>query len=391
MQPLVEQALLTYHWSPENLLADPDVQNPQTVILSATTLFLLTVTNQASQCHSADNVLVTIMGGPLTLNPMEIPGEICSGDSAQLFSNAGGGSGNYSYSWTCIPPGNPPWSSTLANPMVAPDSSTLYQLIVSDGLNDVSGNINLAVRDLPTAVISGGDTICDDGSMADIQIDLTGIPPWNFTYTNGLITWCIYNQVSSPYSTVTGYPGNYSVISVEDSYCTGHATGSAEVIVLQGISTPFISLEINTLISSESIGNQWYLNMNSIPGANGQIYYATQSGLYFVICSNPGCTSDTSNIIDVIITSIKNRDMNLFTIYPNPVKDYFMVRFADFAKGDFTLKICSVEGKPERVLKMNSNGYQNEYRVDVGDLTAGAYFLLINDKFGTYVQKLMIF
>jgi hypothetical protein len=381
----------SYHWSPENLLINPDLQEPQTVILSTTTVFFLTVTNLASQCQATDYIMVTTMGGPLTSNPTEIPGEICSGQSARLFSNAGGGSGNYTFSWTCIPPGNPPWSSDLANPIVSPDTATLYHSIVSDENNVVSGNIQLGVHFLPTGVISGGDTICADGSQAGIQIDFTGTPPWNCIYSNGLTSWSICNQASSPFITETDQGGNYSIFSIEDSHCSGQASGTAEIVILPGFSVPVISFEINTLVSSEPLGNQWYFNMNAIPGANGQMYFPTQSGSYFVICSNSGCFSDTSNIIDVIINNINQIEMNLFTIYPNPVEDYFMLKFADFAKGDFTLMICSVIGKPERVLNLNINGHGHEQKVEVADLPTGVHFLLIDDRYGTYVQKLVKF
>jgi hypothetical protein len=127
---LSEAGSFTYHWSPEDLLVDPDVQNPQTVVLAITTVFFLTVTSQVSPCQASDYIMVTTRGGPLTSNPTEIPGEICSGQSVRLFSNAGGGSGNYRNSWTCIPPGNPPWISDLANPFIAPDNSTSYQVVL---------------------------------------------------------------------------------------------------------------------------------------------------------------------------------------------------------------------------------------------------------------------
>jgi hypothetical protein len=83
--------------------------------------------------------------------------------------------------------------------------------------------------------------------------------------------------------------------------------------------------------------------------------------------------------------------MKLFSIYPNPIQDYFTVKFADFAKGDFTLMICSALGKPERVLNVNIKGNELEQKVEVADLPSGVHFLLLDDRFGTYVQKMVKF
>jgi hypothetical protein len=82
--------------------------------------------------------------------------------------------------------------------------------------------------------------------------------------------------------------------------------------------------------------------------------------------------------------------MNLFTIYPNPVKDYFMLKFDDFVTGNFILTICSDKGKQERVMNLNSNSETHDQKVDVGDLDAGVHFLLMTDKYGTCVQKLVL-
>jgi hypothetical protein len=94
---------------------------------------------------------------------------------------------------------------------------------------------------------------------------------------------------------------------------------------------------------------------------------------------------------EVIINNQNHNEMNLFTIYPNPIRDYFTMKFADFAKGDFTLMICTDRGKPERVLDMNINRNELEQKVEVADLPAGVHFLLLADRFGTYVQKMVKF
>jgi len=49
-----------YHWSPENLLVNPDIQNPQTIAMNATTIFTVLVTTQGTSCQSSDQVLITV-------------------------------------------------------------------------------------------------------------------------------------------------------------------------------------------------------------------------------------------------------------------------------------------------------------------------------------------
>ena len=63
----------SYHWSPEALLVNPDLQNAQTVNLYSTAVFTLLVTNQTTLCQNSDEVVVTITGGPLSINPTAIP------------------------------------------------------------------------------------------------------------------------------------------------------------------------------------------------------------------------------------------------------------------------------------------------------------------------------
>ena len=182
----------SYHWSPEELLVNPDVQHPLTEILYNTTVFTVQVTNLESLCQNSDAMTVTITGGPLSVNPVAIPSMICQGGSSQLLSNAGGGSGNYTYEWTSVPPGSPPWSSTEPNPVVSPDSTRQYILTVYDGYTIVNGTTSVTVFSIPTAVISGGDTLCGDDEVTFLPIELTGTPPWNFTYSYGNNTVFIY-------------------------------------------------------------------------------------------------------------------------------------------------------------------------------------------------------
>jgi len=168
--------------------------------------------------------------GDLSVNPAAVPARICSGNSTQLYANATGGSGTYSYSWTSDPAG---FTSLLANPAVSPSVTTRYTVVVNDGTNTISGNVTVTVDPLPTAVISGSATICA-GSSANLSVALTGTAPWSITYTEGTTPLTISGISGTP-ATISVSPTStktYRLTAVSDSRCTGTSyTGSALVTV----------------------------------------------------------------------------------------------------------------------------------------------------------------
>jgi hypothetical protein len=142
----------SYSWEPAIKLTNPGVQQPTTVNLSETTLFTLTGTDNVGGCYDADDILVTITGGPLGCYPAAHPPAVCAGETSQLVALATGGSGTYTYSWSSNPAG---FSSTLPDPVVSPTISTIYTVMVNDGYNTMSGNatVNVHPRPIPEAGI----------------------------------------------------------------------------------------------------------------------------------------------------------------------------------------------------------------------------------------------
>lgn len=380
----------SYHWYPEDQFIDPYVQNPQTVPLNSTMAFQLTVTNSQTSCQSNDNVTVFVSTLPLIANPTADPPEICRQQNAQLFANVVGGSENYSYSWTCLPAGNPAWSSNLANPVVSPDTTTLYLLSASDGTYTISASVNLTVNQLPTALVSGGDSICDDGSVANIRIDLTGTPPWQFVYSNGIDSTYIESQTTSPYQFTTSIQGTYTVTTLQDENCTGTADGIADVVVLPTPPAPIIYENENELFSDALSGNQWYKDDVAIDGATGQSYSPAEDGYYYDIATINGCKSDTSNIIHVIIDNIIQYGNNNIHIYPNPAKDYVSIQSSTSLSGIMKIAIYSYNGMMVKSFENTNKSSVGEYSIDIRNLSPGIYLLKINVNNKNAIYKLSI-
>lgn len=379
-----------YHWSPESLLINPDLQNPQTVNLTLTTVFTLEVTNQASLCKNTDDVIVSISGGPLNVNPISVPAAVCHGTTAQLFANPGGGSGSYTYSWTCTPPGSPPWTSSQANPFVSPDSTKTYHLSLADGFNTVQGTTLLTVFQLPTATIHGGDTLCGEGLSTVLTVDLTGTPPWSFYYSNGITTWFVPAQNTSPYLIVATEHGNYTILAVSDVNCTGTAIGTAVVGVFPIPPAPVLSVFGSDIFSSGCCGNQWYKEGVLIPGATGSVYRPPVTAHYYDIVTVNGCSSDTSNEVYYLMAGVPQLLSDRFTVEPNPASDQVIVSGKEGTAPIEEIKIYSASG--QQVARLVYSPLKNEKicKINTQNLSPGLYFLSVRSKSETGVVKLFV-
>jgi len=157
-----------YHWEPANKLIDPNVQDPVTVNLYATTLFTLTVTDDSAACQGNDIVTVNIAGGALAVNAVATPSAICKGANSQLNAIGSGGAGSYTFQWT----GPNGFSSTLPNPVVQPTVTSTYHVTVNDGYNTSSTETTVTVIASP---------------LANAGIN-TSIPYGTYTFLNGSVT-----------------------------------------------------------------------------------------------------------------------------------------------------------------------------------------------------------
>src|SRR5690606_21013191 len=92
-----------------------------------------------------------------------------------------------------------------------------------DGIS--TGTVNLEPVQKPTASITveGNEEICGD-EKATLIIDLTGTPPFLFTYSNGEEDVEVTTN-ENRYSFETSVAGTYSVVALSDAYCTSGGSG----------------------------------------------------------------------------------------------------------------------------------------------------------------------
>jgi hypothetical protein len=170
-----------YSWSPASLFINANQQNVVTANdLALTTIFTLEVTDTVSTCKNTDDVQVTVVGGPLTINPMASPDTICVGEQVQLSALVGGGTANYMYAWSSIPSG---YSSIIANPIVTPTITTSYILSVFDGVSLETDTTIVEVGAIPNVSLNVSDpNYCDNGNTETFA----ATPVGGIYYGNGM-------------------------------------------------------------------------------------------------------------------------------------------------------------------------------------------------------------
>jgi len=155
----------SYEWTPVEKLIDPNMEDPTTVNLTESTGFTVTVIDDNSTCRSTDDMMVNIVGGPMSVDAIASPPSVCAGDPTELNANVTGGSGNFIYSWTSDPAG---FVSDIQSPTVNPDVTTTYFVEVDDGFTIINAQVtvNVFAKPVPNA---GADQVINVGTVATLD------------------------------------------------------------------------------------------------------------------------------------------------------------------------------------------------------------------------------
>lgn len=219
----------SYSWSPAGLLQNAGDPSPQTVNLSASTTFTVTVTDLSTGCTGTDQVVITVTGGPLSVSVSANPGTICSGQAVQLTAQGSGGAGTYTYVWSSSPAG---FSSTIYNPIVNPTVTTTYYVTVSDGSNTTTGSTTVTVNSNPSATAGNGGPYCIGNT---IQLNSSGGTSYSWFGPDG---WTSSSQSPNRPGSTSVMAGTYTVTVTNSDGCTATATTT---IVLNNNPTAFAS------------------------------------------------------------------------------------------------------------------------------------------------------
>jgi len=196
---------------PVTLFQDGLTEGPEKIVLTI---------NNSCSC-TEQRVEFLIEDKPL-LDAILADKAICGGTSTALEPTVTGGLLPFIYKWNTGDVGS--------SIFVTASSTQTYTVTVTDGCGSTEVvSAEVTPEPVPTATLSGSGALCNSGSMANLDLNLTGQSPWVVVWKqNGIDQTQTF--LASPVVMPTNVAGIYTLVSVTtQGGCTGTASGSANV------------------------------------------------------------------------------------------------------------------------------------------------------------------
>jgi gliding motility-associated-like protein len=205
---------VSYSWTPAGFLNDALITNP-IANPTVTTVYTVTATD-ANNCTATDDLTIDVVPAPsLDVSDDE---DVCEGDVVQL--NA---VGTGTFNWV----GTELSSSTIADPVATPTSTTTYYVTLTDVNNCTSlDSVIVDVDPIPVANFPDPVPVCNGNSVQFNDNSTGSITDYNWSFGDG--TFGVGQNPTHIYPDLGTYDVTLTTLSANG--CSATATGTAEVI-----------------------------------------------------------------------------------------------------------------------------------------------------------------
>jgi hypothetical protein len=212
----------SYSWQPASDLSSAVVARP-VASPSWTTVYYLTVTDNATGCRAFDTVTVIVY--PQSEVEVGLDVKICLGDSVKIGGTAKGGTPPFTYSWK---PTSGLSSGSIAQPLASPSKTTKYTLTATDAKGCVCID-SLTVRVNPHPVVNAGPDveICRGKEAVIGGFATGGAGPYRYRWTPAVelnSDDTVAMPVARPSATTT-----FIVVVTDTNGCSAYDTVTVKV------------------------------------------------------------------------------------------------------------------------------------------------------------------
>ncbi len=311
-------------WTSASNLTISDINNPTSLVsVSDYEPHSFTWTETNFFCTDSDEVEITF-----TAPPASFAGDsmiICPGDDLQILNSTI--SNNSNFYWTTSGDGSFSDSTDL-KPLYFYGSDDLNNQgvtlsLISDNppCPSTQSDLQVVIRQKPTAFFPDVIEVCDDGTIAQLPVQFTGTPPFSGIYFNGFNQVPFDNYDSTMMIIETNTSGVYSFLQFNDQYCEGENTNQGEVTVYPILEADFSFYPYpNTTIQDPNV--TFY---NNTVGSSDWEWNFGDSTLSFE--EEPIHTYQTTGTFDVALITTNNigcSDTIVKQITVNPIFYYYL-------------------------------------------------------------------
>lgn len=442
---------LSFSWSIPSIVK-ANTTNFQTLVFSAplvhsdtTLVFTLTV-NDGLENSVPDTVLVTVKRPTVQHFTLEVkqPEELSIKAAKNDFSilegeqvvfdveelDITGGTGDYLIAWK-----NEAWQHDSITSVIDLQPTDTTQLIVE--VTDKNGcsavdfiTVNVVFPMEVNATVN--NVSCYGKQNGSISLDIQkGSPPYCFEWSNGKSASEITNLTTGTYQVnifdakEQNYQESFEITEPEmmganisaalcegNSYFFGNknyytegvytdtlrSTSGCDSIVHLSLNvnpipeTPVISVNGDTLISSEAESYQWYKNDEILIGQTKQQLVITETDNYKVEVANEfGCTSQSENynVIYTAIAEFSSPEFNI-KVFPNPNNGMFIVEIDTDQNEQVLLELFSVDGNSIIRKQIDERKSKQSILFGIENLAKGVYTIRVQCGMKTINQKLIV-
>ena len=288
---------------------------------------------------------------------------------------------NANGSYTYFPLSSVTFNVTATNPTPAGGAVTGNPVGDTGAIYQLNLPVNTPGDHVLMVTCSNGATIFRNNNMVGATYPMP--VPGVFSITGNSVNWGSTNDPN---------PFYYFFYNMKIRTQAGCVSDKA-TIVATNVVAPTITKVADSLASSATFGNQWFFNDAPIAGETGQKTKLRQSGAYKVVVTDATGCSQTSNIINHVVTALPPevvaKEINL-TLSPNPNNGKFQLRFEVKNRAPLNIDILTASG--QKVFTESTPNFNGIYsrEINIGKPSSAYYLLKIEHNKKTYTQKVII-
>ncbi len=305
-------------------------------------------------------------GGVLQIDSIDYKAALCGGDCEAAMVYVSGGAAPYEFNWSDATQSN--------NGYYEYCSGGEYAVTVTDADGSVVVD-SFEIVEYPELLIESPLTAVNCDGLEISVVGTGGVPPYEYSLNGGEF------DTISEYNDLTA--GMYTVLVRDSVGCT------------ETVETPFlqfsplevsISVSGNTATANVSGGTQPYAYEWSGNGNTTATTTGLGTGTHCVtVTDSNGC--DVIEKVDVMVGIETPEYLTNFDIFPNPSKGKFMIDLQFDIAQTTTIQVLNSLGQEV----YHFIGTQSHFRqiIDIHDVEAGTYFMVISTESGQVVRRLV--